>query len=634
MVKLSVTRQGVNSCAADMREIIMPERTTEPSEFSRLMQLMMESFPDHIYVWDIQKNTRIMENNNTANVLGYKLDPNIKAEDLQVFYRSIMRPDCSEMHRKFRKEVHNARENEIYEMTLCVKAADGSWKWLNYREKLLRTDETGNPQLMLGVARDVSALKEAEFELKQAYDELAASQARLKAIIESQTVFVCRYKSDGTLTFANQAVCDLVHRTQEELIGKSFFRFFVQDDQCRLKASLGELTHASPLQEAEYQVKLSEGKTGWQHWINRGIFDESGVLVEYQSTGWDISGQKEAQQRSQQLIDILEATPDIIATMDADNQIIYMNKAGYEFLKIPPGTVLTRINALGFYPSEVKEYIEHHVVPVLMEKGMWGGETVILNGDHEEIPVSQVLIAHHEGGTVTRFSTILRDIRYFKEIEQRFREQELHIQEQQTRLIVNELHDRIGQNLTALNLNLAMMEKQVTFSEDGYLKQRLDDSIHLVDETMASIRGIMSDLRPPELDDYGLVAALRSAARQLERRTGIKVELQGEDLKPGLPLAQAFALYRIAQEALTNVAKYSQATRVVIEVKDKNNTVTMTISDNGKGVNLRSLPASRSQPGWGISSMRTRAEDLGARFTIKGSPGKGTQVKVELERGV
>ncbi|MEL7643980.1 MAG: ATP-binding protein, partial [bacterium] len=81
-------------------------------------------------------------------------------------------------------------------------------------------------------------------------------------------------------------------------------------------------------------------------------------------------------------------------------------------------------------------------------------------------------------------------------------------------------------------------------------------------------------------------------------------------------------------------AKYSQATRVVIEVKDKNNTVTMTISDNGKGVNLRSLPASRSQPGWGISSMRTRAEDLGARFTIKGSPGKGTQVKVELERGV
>ena len=89
-----------------MREISMPEKTTEPFEFSRLMQLMMESFPDHIYVWDIQKNTRIMENNNTANVLGYKLDPNIKAEDLQVFYRRMkpaIRSSCWEWHAMFRR---------------------------------------------------------------------------------------------------------------------------------------------------------------------------------------------------------------------------------------------------------------------------------------------------------------------------------------------------------------------------------------------------------------------------------------------------------------------------------------------------------------------------------------------------
>jgi len=611
----------------------MPDTSSEPFEFSGLMQLMMESFPDHIYVWDIQKNTRIMENNNTANVLGYKLDPAINTEDLQVFYSSIVRSDCSETHRKFREAVHNARENEIYEMTVCVKAADGSWRWLNYREKLLQRDKAGRPQLMLGVARDVTALKEAEDEVKHAYNELAASQARLKAIIESQTVFVCRYKADGTLTFANQAVCDLVQRTQDELIGKSFFRFFAQEDQRRLKAGLAELTPASSLHVDEYQVKLNGGKTGWQHWINRGIFDERGALVEYQSTGWDITGQKEGQQRSQQLIDILEATPDIIATVTADNQIIYMNKAGYEFLKIPPATDLTQIDALDFYHGEVKEYIEHQVIPVLMKKGVWGGETVIRNRDNEDIPVSQVLIAHHEGGKVTRFSTILRNIRYFKEIEQRFRERELHAQEQQTRSIVNELHDRIGQNLTALNLNLAMMEKYTSSTGNDHIKQRLDDSKRILDETMISIRGIMSDLRPPELDDYGLVAALRSFARQFESRAGIKVELIGEDLKPRLPLAHALALYRITQEALTNVAKHSQATRVVIEVKEKSRKVTLTITDNGTGVSPRTLQSRAGQDGWGISSMRTRAEDLGARFIFTSSPGKGARVKVELERG-
>ena len=611
----------------------MQDNSSEPFEFSELMQLMMESFPDHIYVWDIQKNDRIMENNNTANVLGYRLDPAIKAEDLQVFYRSIVRPDCAGIHHNFREAVQNARENEIYEMTLCVKAADGSWRWLNYREKLLRRDAAGNPHLMLGVARDVSALKGAEDELKQAYNQLAASQARLKAIIESQSVFVCRYKADGEMTFANQELCELAGCSPEELVGKSFFRLFSEEDKIRLKADLAALSHLSPLHVAEYQVNLFGGKTGWQHWINRGIFDENGALVEFQSTGWDITEQKEAERQAQELIDVIEATPDIIATIDSNNQIIYLNKAGHDFFNIPPGADLSHLVGLDFYPDGVRDYIEHQVVPILMKKGIWGGETVILNGNNEEIPVSQVLIAHQEGGRVTRFSTIFRDIRYFKEIEQRFRERELHAQEQQTRSIVSELHDRIGQNLTALNLNLAMMEKFTSITGNEPLKQRLDDSKRILDETMISIRGIMSDLRPPEMDDYGLVAALRSFSRQFEKRAGIKVEFIGEDIIPRLPLAHALALYRIAQEALTNVAKHSQATRVVIEVKEKSRKVTLTITDNGSGVSPRTLQSRTGQDRWGISSMRTRAEDLGARFTFTSSLGKGTRVKVELERG-
>ncbi len=146
----------------------------------------------------------------------------------------------------------------------------------------------------------------------------------------------------------------------------------------------------------------------------------------------------------------------------------------------------------------------------------------------------------------------------------------MEVQEQQSRLLVNELHDRIGQNLTALNINLTLLQTRLKPDMHSQLQKNVDDSIHLVEETMASIRNIMSDLRPPALDDYGLLAAVRSLAKQFTNRTGIKTRVEGEDLHPRLPIVHELALYRICQEALTNIAKHANAAEVVITVQESN----------------------------------------------------------------
>ncbi len=602
-------------------------------ENQELLKMIIASFPDHIYIWDIKNNKRVIENTNTSRELGYEREPVADGKELHHFYQSLLHPDSIQMHLDFRAAVHHAKENEIYEMTICIKAANGEWRWLNYREKLLQRDSEGNPWLMLGVARDVTDKIEAEKVIKQANAALAASQSRLQAIVDSQSVYVSRYKLTGELTFVNPAICDLMQTTAEQLIGKSFFQFIRIADQIEVIQALKQLSPENSVIIVEHRITLPDGSIRWQHWINRAIFNSEQTLVEFQATGWDITEQKEAESNTSQLISIIEATPDLVCTIDAQMNLIYLNQAGKDFFGIAAEEELTHFQVIQFFPEGIGEHVVLKVFPEVNQHGIWKGETSIINANNEVIPVSLVLVVHRdERGDVERYSLNFRDIRNLKEIERKIREKELQFQEQQTRYVVTELHDRIGQNLTALNLNLTMLNQLIQPLETPQLQNRVDDCMQLVDETMKSIRGIMSELRPPELDDYGLISALRSAARQFNNRSGVSVVVEGECLQPRLPIAIELTLYRIFQEALTNVAKHANATKVEIKLQEKKNLISLTITDNGKGFSLDTLNSNKEYKGWGLAGMYACATDIGARLSVSSNHGKGTRIRVEMER--
>jgi two-component system sensor histidine kinase UhpB len=212
------------------------------------------------------------------------------------------------------------------------------------------------------------------------------------------------------------------------------------------------------------------------------------------------------------------------------------------------------------------------------------------------------------------------------------------VEEAERQRLARELHDQVGQNLTALGINLNIvrthMPENVSQEAAVLFHSRIEDCLTLVDETTERVRGVMADLRPPLLDDYGLVAALRWYRERFTGRTGISVGIEAQDFEPRLPAYVENELFRIVQEALTNVAKHAQVhqAKVAVEVSEKH--VCVTIADEGAGFEPEILNAGEAgQRGTlGLISMAERAETLGAKFHIESQPRRGTKIRVEISR--
>ncbi len=210
--------------------------------------------------------------------------------------------------------------------------------------------------------------------------------------------------------------------------------------------------------------------------------------------------------------------------------------------------------------------------------------------------------------------------------------QMVEAQEAERRRLARELHDQVGQNLTNLSINLNIVRSQLPAEAAAGAVARLDDSLRLVEETMERTRDVMAELRPSVLDDYGLVSALHWYGGQFASRTGIAVAVEGQKPDPRLAARVENALFRIAQEALTNVAKHAQATRATVTLQEDGETVRLVIADDGVGFDPARLAAPDGSRGWGLAIMRERAEAVGGRCRIESRPGQGTRVIVEVAR--
>jgi PAS domain S-box-containing protein len=204
------------------------------------------------------------------------------------------------------------------------------------------------------------------------------------------------------------------------------------------------------------------------------------------------------------------------------------------------------------------------------------------------------------------------------------------IQEAERRRFSTELHDVVGQNLTALSINLDIIKTQYSDDTNQRLRMRLNDSAALLRSTTAAIENVMSELRPPMLDDYGLIPALQWYARQFSSRTGVHVEVHGDEQVERLTPVAEIALFRIAQEALNNVAKHARATCVDIRLERRNLQYVVSVADDGMGFDAALLATALRRPGLGMITMRERIQAIGGTLEVEGARGHGTRIVLRV----
>ncbi|MFN8486006.1 MAG: PAS domain S-box protein [Caldilineaceae bacterium] len=208
-------------------------------------------------------------------------------------------------------------------------------------------------------------------------------------------------------------------------------------------------------------------------------------------------------------------------------------------------------------------------------------------------------------------------------------------QENERKGLARELHDRVGQNLTALGINLSIVQAQLAqqAANSQPIQARMNDALALVTEMSEQIRDVLADLRPPMLDNFGLLATLQWYARLVAKRTGLPIVVQGEEPSPRLAEQSELTLFRVTQEALTNVLKHAQATEAMLRLTFDKEQVRLQISDNGRGMASPTfLPAPQTPTGWGILTMQERVAAIGGRLQISSQPDQGTTVVVEVNR--
>jgi signal transduction histidine kinase len=203
-------------------------------------------------------------------------------------------------------------------------------------------------------------------------------------------------------------------------------------------------------------------------------------------------------------------------------------------------------------------------------------------------------------------------------------------EEAQRKALSRELHDQIGQNLTILGVNLNILRSLVPKNAMDIIHSRINDSLLLVKQTTERTRSLMNNLRSPVLDDYGLVAAIDLYGKQFSSRTGIDTIVRVSDANPHFTPNIENAVFRIVQEALTNVLKHAQAAQVVINVNVSTDRLLLSVEDNGIGYDMSQITDGNGERGWGLITMKERALAVGGTCRVQSRPGMGTHIIVEV----
>jgi PAS domain S-box-containing protein len=485
------------------------------------------------------------------------------------------------------------------------------------------------------VITDVTKRKRAEEELlrlsnavRMSTDSIVISDLEVK-IVEVNEATLRMYGTDN----------------KGDLVGKNSYDLIAPEDREKAIASAKEVLERGYTKNREYHIITKDGSTILVAMNTAIMKDVDGKPTGFVAVSRDITERKESEKALRESEEfsssLLNNAPNPVLVINPDTSVRYVNPALEKLTGFSSAELINRKIPYPWWTEETLEKTSKELKEA-MSKGAERLEIMFQkkNGERFWVEITSRPIRRH--GELDHYLSNWVDITERKKAEEelqhhseRLRVMAMQLsdaQERERQRLSQELHDRVGQNLTALGINLSMVRTQLPEEAVAPVRSILDDSQSVLEQTAEIIRDVMADLRPPVLEDYGLVAALRWYADRFASRTGISVTVQGKGLIPRLNTSSENTLFRIVQETLTNVAKHAQATKVTVIVVVKKRAVRLVITDDGVGFNVADVINSNVQQGWGLTTMSERVKSLGGSFDIESRPGHGTRVIVEIGR--
>jgi PAS domain S-box-containing protein len=490
------------------------------------------------------------------------------------------------------------------------------------------------------------SLKEEIEERKRAEEELKRIKEYLENVIDNSVDAIGIVDRHGRFILWNRRAAEIYGYQFDELAGKSAFELYA--DAAELDRMLAALRRDGVVREYEIAMKKKDGSIVLMD-ISISLLTEDGITIGSVCVARDLSErqkhelelkrakdelsrysldlERQVQERTRAITNILRYTPAVVYLKDRQGRYKLVNPRYEELFGVTNDDVQGKSDH-DIFPRDVADQFFAHDLKVLKEGQALQVEEHIPLADGLHTYLSVKFPIYNASGDTEGLCGIATEITELKKAQQQLRLLSGSImagQEKERKAIARELHDELGQILTALRMDAVWLSDNLK-EKNTQAAERARSMCQLIDKTLDEVRGLATRLRPGMLDDFGLIDALEWFTKDFAKRTGIACTFTHPEMSDVDSLVST-AAYRIAQEALTNVARHSYATRVSINLQVENGHMTLAVTDNGRGFNPKDL---RESECLGLAGMRERAGLLGGSLEMQSKPGGGTRVDVRL----
>ena len=600
----------INGAANLVKIAIEKNKTaTALSKSEEKYRTLVEQASDAIFIADA--NGRFV----TVNTGASKISGYSEAELLQLNIYDFAVPEDV---KKNPYRIEELKQGKTVNMERVMKGKNNTILYVELTSKMMADGG------LFAIVRDISERKKAEKSLKE-------SEEKYRTLVEQASDAIFISDMTGRFITINNSASKLSLYSVDELMNMTFYDFVIPSD-----------IEKQPLKLEE----LMQGKTATSE---RVMKRKDGTLLDIEITAKMLSDGRllafvkditERKKISEELIkeknlsdSVINSLPGVFYLFTKEGKYLRWNKNFEEFTGYSAEEI-AQLNPLALFEGEERKKMEV-VINRVFEIGEGGTEAVTTTKTNKKVAYYLTgKTINYEGNNCLMGLgiNIMERVEAQEEIKQTTEKLRLltahlqHIREEERKRIGREIHDELGQQLTAIKMDVAWIDKQ-TPKETSQIKNKLQNIITLVDASNSSIRKILNELRIGVLDHHGLIEALQWQGQQFTKNTGVTIEFNCSESSMQVKESVATCIFRVFQEALTNITRYADAKKVSSSIILKDNIIYFTIADDGKGFEIEKL---KSKQSFGIMGMKERVASVNGSFELTSLPNQGTSIAITI----